>query len=86
MIGGVPQVMTMLSPALRRSRMRSTRPRRRLWAFIHGDGLNHAANPQHHAPVFHEIFSDIQTYEESCKLCYCRGPEGIILELAEQIN
>ena len=33
-----------------------------------------------------EIFSDIQQYEESYKLCYVRGPEGIILELAEKIR
>ncbi|KQU13033.1 glyoxalase [Bacillus sp. Leaf13] len=33
-----------------------------------------------------EIFSEIQNYEESYKLCYCRGQEGIILELAEQIK
>ncbi|MCF8564684.1 VOC family protein [Alicyclobacillus tolerans] len=33
-----------------------------------------------------EIFSEIQQYEESYKLCYIRGPEGIILELAEQIK
>ena len=33
-----------------------------------------------------EIFSEIQHYEESYKLCYVRGPEGIILELAEQIT
>ncbi|MFD0824669.1 VOC family protein [Neobacillus sp. M.A.Huq-85] len=33
-----------------------------------------------------EIFSEIQQYEESYKLCYVRGPEGIILELAEQIR
>lgn len=33
-----------------------------------------------------EIFSDIQQYEESYKLCYVRGPEGIILELAEKIK
>ncbi|WP_391115769.1 VOC family protein [Psychrobacillus sp. L3] len=33
-----------------------------------------------------EIFSEIQNYEEKYKLCYCRGPEGIILELAEQIK
>jgi len=32
-----------------------------------------------------EIFSEIQQYEESYKLCYVRGPEGIILELAEKI-
>ncbi|WP_066299227.1 VOC family protein [Bacillus sp. FJAT-29937] len=33
-----------------------------------------------------EIFSEIQQYEESYKLCYVRGPEGIILELAEKLN
>lgn len=33
-----------------------------------------------------EIFSDIEQYEESYKLCYVRGPEGIILELAEKIK
>lgn len=33
-----------------------------------------------------EIFSEIYQYEESYKLCYVRGPEGIILELAEEIK
>jgi catechol 2,3-dioxygenase-like lactoylglutathione lyase family enzyme len=33
-----------------------------------------------------EIFSEILHYEESYKLCYCSGPEGIILELAEKIK
>ncbi len=33
-----------------------------------------------------EIFSEVQQYEESYKLCYVRGPEGIILELAEEIR
>ncbi|PID06447.1 MULTISPECIES: VOC family protein [unclassified Sporosarcina] len=33
-----------------------------------------------------EIFSEIQQYETSYKLCYVRGPEGIILELAEKIR
>jgi hypothetical protein len=28
----------------------------------------------------------IQNYENAYKLCYVRGPEGIILELAEQIK
>ena len=32
-----------------------------------------------------EIFSEIQDLE-GYKLCYVRGPEGIILELAEQIK
>jgi catechol 2,3-dioxygenase-like lactoylglutathione lyase family enzyme len=33
-----------------------------------------------------ELIGEIQTYENTYKLCYIRGPEGIILELAEQIN
>ncbi|WP_409369621.1 VOC family protein [Lysinibacillus sp. 38-6] len=33
-----------------------------------------------------ELFSDIQQYEESYKLCYVRGPEGIIVELAQEIK
>ncbi len=33
-----------------------------------------------------EIFSEIQRYEDSYKLCYVRGPEGIIVELAEEIK
>ena len=32
------------------------------------------------------IFSEIQTYANAYKLCYVRGPEGMILELAEQIK
>lgn len=33
-----------------------------------------------------DIFSEIQPYEASYKLCYVRGPGGIILELAEPIT
>ncbi|MFC7782896.1 VOC family protein [Rossellomorea sp. GCM10028870] len=33
-----------------------------------------------------EIFSEIQQYEDKYRLCYVRGPEGIILELAEEIR
>jgi hypothetical protein len=33
-----------------------------------------------------EFFSEIQNYENSYKLCYCRRPEGIILESAEKIG
>jgi 4-hydroxyphenylpyruvate dioxygenase-like putative hemolysin len=32
-----------------------------------------------------ELVGEIQTYENTYKLCYIRGPEGIILELAEQL-
>jgi catechol 2,3-dioxygenase-like lactoylglutathione lyase family enzyme len=33
-----------------------------------------------------ELVGKIQTYENTYKLCYIRGPEGIILELAEQLE
>jgi len=32
-----------------------------------------------------ELFGEIKNYENVYKLCYVRGPEGIILELAEKI-
>ncbi len=32
-----------------------------------------------------EAFSEIQQYEDTYRLCYIRGPEGIILELAEEL-
>ena len=32
-----------------------------------------------------EVFVDIYNYENTYKLCYFRGPEGIILELVEQL-
>jgi len=33
-----------------------------------------------------ELFGEIQHYENAYKLCYVRGPEGIIVELAEQLK
>lgn len=33
-----------------------------------------------------QLVGDVQTYEHSWKLCYVRGPEGILIELAEQLN
>lgn len=33
----------------------------------------------------HKLVGEIQTYEDSWKLCYIRGPEEIIVELAEQL-
>jgi catechol 2,3-dioxygenase-like lactoylglutathione lyase family enzyme len=33
-----------------------------------------------------ELVGEIRNYENAYKLCYLRGPEGIILELAEQIK
>jgi catechol 2,3-dioxygenase-like lactoylglutathione lyase family enzyme len=33
-----------------------------------------------------ELVGDLGRYEDSYRLCYVRGPEGIIIELAEQIG
>jgi catechol 2,3-dioxygenase-like lactoylglutathione lyase family enzyme len=33
-----------------------------------------------------ELVGELGRYEDSYKLCYVRGPEGIIIELAEQIG
>ena len=33
-----------------------------------------------------ELIGEIQNYENAYKLCFIRGPEGIILELAEKIK
>jgi catechol 2,3-dioxygenase-like lactoylglutathione lyase family enzyme len=34
----------------------------------------------------HELLGEIQTYENTWRLCYVHGPEGIIIELAEQLE
>jgi catechol 2,3-dioxygenase-like lactoylglutathione lyase family enzyme len=31
-----------------------------------------------------ELVGEVERYEGSYRLCYVRGPEGIIVELAEQ--
>jgi len=33
-----------------------------------------------------ELLGEVQQYEESYRLCYVRGPEGIIVMLAEQLG
>ena len=33
-----------------------------------------------------ELLGDVARYEDSYRLCYLRGPEGIILALAEQLG
>ncbi len=33
-----------------------------------------------------ELVGEVGRYEDRYRLCYVRGPEGIIVELAEQIN
>jgi catechol 2,3-dioxygenase-like lactoylglutathione lyase family enzyme len=33
-----------------------------------------------------ELVDEVENYEDIYRLCYVRGPEGIIVELAEQIG
>lgn len=33
-----------------------------------------------------ELVGEIETYQDTWKLCYIRGPEGIFVELAEQLD
>jgi hypothetical protein len=33
-----------------------------------------------------ELIGEVENYEDIYRLCYVRGPEGIIVELAEQIG
>ena len=33
-----------------------------------------------------ELVGELERYEDRYRLCYVRGPEGIIVELAEQIG
>jgi hypothetical protein len=33
-----------------------------------------------------DLVGEVERYEDSCRLCYVRGPEGIIAELAEQVG
>ena len=33
-----------------------------------------------------ELVGELEQYENSYRLCYIRGPEGIIVELAERIG
>ncbi len=33
-----------------------------------------------------ELVSELERYEDSYRLCYVRGPEGIIVALAEQLR
>jgi catechol 2,3-dioxygenase-like lactoylglutathione lyase family enzyme len=34
----------------------------------------------------HKLMGEVQAYENTWKLCYIQGPEGIIIELAEQLQ
>ena len=32
------------------------------------------------------VVEDLEQYEDSYRLCFVRGPEGILIGLAEQLN
>jgi hypothetical protein len=34
----------------------------------------------------HKLVGEVQTYENVWKLCYIRGPENIIIEMAERLS
>lgn len=34
----------------------------------------------------HKLVGDIQTYQNTWKLCYVQGPEGVLIELAEELK
>ena len=46
----------------------------------HRRGRRHLASPRR------ELVGELERYEDSYRLCYVRGPEGIIVELAERIG
>jgi catechol 2,3-dioxygenase-like lactoylglutathione lyase family enzyme len=48
-----------------------------------GDIENVLARLQAHGA---ELVGEVERYEDSYRLCYVRGPEGIIVELAEQLG
>lgn len=53
--------------------------------------LPHAASPEVAGrswvlTIEHWLSNGWSTYEDSYRLCYVRDPEGIIIELAEQIG
>jgi hypothetical protein len=33
-----------------------------------------------------ELVGEVEQYEDSYRLCYVRGPEGILVSLAEPLN
>ena len=37
-------------------------------------------------PAARSSAAEVENYEDIYRLCYVRGPEGIIVELAEQIG
>ncbi len=41
---------------------------------------------EHVGIVVDDLAAATECYEDSYRLCYVRGPEGIIIELAEQIG
>jgi 4-hydroxyphenylpyruvate dioxygenase-like putative hemolysin len=62
--------------------------------FIYSHGIRHLAfvveNIENIAAAMrqkgYEVFVDTYNYKNTYKLCYFRGPEGIIVELAEPLH
>jgi hypothetical protein len=51
--------------------------------------VSSAARGSAHAPRHEEaseLVGEVVRYEDGYRLCYVRGPEGIIIELAESIG
>ena len=55
--------------------------RRMMFAVDHIDEV--VARVQNHGP---ELVGEVAQYEDSYRLCYLRGPQGIIVALAEQLS
>lgn len=46
----------------------------------------HAAKPRRESSRGAELVGELERYNDTYWLCYVHGPEGIIIELAEQIG
>jgi catechol 2,3-dioxygenase-like lactoylglutathione lyase family enzyme len=63
-------------------------------SFIYSHGLRHLAFVVEDIEAIvanvkqkgYDVFVDTYNYQNAYKLCYFRGPEGIIIELAEQLR
>jgi catechol 2,3-dioxygenase-like lactoylglutathione lyase family enzyme len=63
-------------------------PRRTLWASAVSHSPSTTSTPPSPGckPAARSSFGQVERYEDSYRLCYVRGPEGIIVMLAEQIG
>ena len=61
-------------------------PRRTPRAFVISHSQSTTSTPSSLACEPAALVGEVEQYEDSYRLCYVRGPEGIIVELAEQIG